>query len=53
MHRPNEKEFLQEVLRGVEDLPQELAQRLLEAIEGKGLDRAEVIRKLFEDFGRG
>lgn len=53
MHRPNEKEFLQEVLRGVDDLPEELAKRLLEVIEGKSLDRAEVIRKLFEDFARG
>jgi hypothetical protein len=52
MVRPNEREFLQEVLRDLADLPEGFARRFLELFDGKDPDRAEAIRRLFEDFGR-
>jgi hypothetical protein len=54
MQRPGEREFLQEVLRELPDLPPGLAQRLVEACDLGALgDRAEALRKLFEDSTRG
>ena len=52
MQRPNEREFLQAVLREVEGLPEGLGGRLMELVDA-GADRAEAIRKLFEELGRG
>jgi len=52
MHRPNEREFLREVLRDLDALPPGLADRLAEIVERKAADRAEAIRKLFEEFAR-
>ena len=53
MQRPNEREFLRNVLQEVEGLPEGLADRLIEVIEGRAADRAEAIRKLFEESARG
>jgi hypothetical protein len=53
MQRPNEREFLRDVLQEVEDLPPGLADRLIEVIERRAPDRGEAIRKLFEEFARG
>lgn len=53
MQRPNAREFLQVVLQGIDDLPEGLAQRLLEAVEASLGDRAETLRRLFEDHARG
>jgi glutamate synthase domain-containing protein 3 len=47
--RPNELEFLKEVLAEVEDLPQDLARRLVELVEAKPEDRAQAIRRLIEE----
>ncbi|HET8646426.1 MAG TPA: hypothetical protein VFO85_13110 [Vicinamibacteria bacterium] len=55
MQRPSEREFLQAVLRDLPDLPQGLAERLLEIVAAGPLagDRSEAIRKIFEDAARG
>ena len=53
MQRPNEREFLRAVLRELDGLPPPLADRLVEAVERKAPDRAELLRKLFEDAARG
>jgi hypothetical protein len=53
MQRPNEREFLQAVLREVEGLPEDLSGRLIELVEAPAEGRAEAIRKLFEELGRG
>jgi DNA helicase HerA-like ATPase len=53
MQRPNEREFLQAVLREVEGLPEDLGERLIELASAPAEDRAEAIRKLFEERGRG
>jgi hypothetical protein len=53
MQRPSEREFLQAVLREVDDLPEEVSGRLLEIVDTPAADRAEAIRKLFEELGRG
>jgi hypothetical protein len=47
--RPNELEFLKEVLADVEDLPPDLARRLVELVESKPEDRAQAIRRLIEE----
>lgn len=52
MHRPNEREFIQEVLRDLKDVPAELAARFAEILDRTDVDRAEAIRKLFEDSAR-
>ena len=52
MLRPNEREFLREVLRDLDSLPDGLADRLAEVVERKTADRAEAIRKVFESFAR-
>jgi hypothetical protein len=48
MTRPSAAEFLQAVLEALEDLPPELARRLVEIVDGPSADRAQVIRQLFE-----
>ena len=53
MQRPNEREFLQAVLRDIEGLPEGLAGRLVELVEAPAEARADAIRKLFEELGRG
>lgn len=53
MQRPNEREFLQQVLRELTDLPPALAERFGEVLERKEGDRAEAIRKLFEELAHG
>jgi len=53
VQRPNELEFLSEVLGEIEDLPEGFAERLAELVAGKPENRAEAIRKLFEELGRG
>jgi hypothetical protein len=53
MQRPNERELLRDVLKEVEDLPEGLADRLIEVVERRPADRGDAIRKLFEEFARG
>jgi len=53
MQPPIEREFLQGVLREIEDLPPALAQALIGAVETREGDRAEALRRLFEEAGRG
>ena len=53
MQRPGEKEFLQAVLREIEGLPQDLERRLVELVDAPAEGRAEAMRKLFEELGRG
>jgi hypothetical protein len=52
MHRPDEREFLREVLKELEALPPGLADRLAQVVEHPEGDRAEAIRRLFEEFAR-
>ena len=52
MQRLNEREFLQEVLRLAGELPEGIGERLAAALEGAPEERAEAIRKVFEDFAR-
>ena len=52
MHRPNEREFLAEVLRDIEDLPDGLAERLLELVHSSEANRAAAIRELLEEYSR-
>ena len=47
--RPNELEFLKEVLAEIEDLPPDLARRLVELVESKPEERAQAIRRLLEE----
>ena len=53
MQRPNEREFLQAVLREVEGLPEELGGRLMELVDAPATERADAMRRLFEELGRG
>jgi len=50
MQRPNEQEFLHQVLETLKDLPPELAQRFAEILKKKDVDRSQAIRELFEEF---
>jgi hypothetical protein len=52
MHRPNEREFLREVLREIDGLPEGLADRLAEVVDRPTGDRGDAIRQLFEELGR-
>ena len=47
--RPNELEFLAEVLAKIEDLPEGFADRLTKLVAEKTDDRAEAIRRLIEE----
>jgi hypothetical protein len=53
MQRPTEREFLLAVLRELDGLPPALVQGLIEATEAREGDRAEALRRLFEEAGRG
>lgn len=53
MHRPDERELLEEVLRQIADLPDGLARRLVEVLGSGPADRADALRKAFEEFARG
>ena len=50
MHRPSAEEFLAEVLQTLEDLPPDLSARLAEVLEQQTPDRAQAIRRLFEEY---
>jgi metal-responsive CopG/Arc/MetJ family transcriptional regulator len=50
MHRPSAQEFLQALIETLHDLPPELARRLEELLKKEGVDRAQAIRQLFEEF---
>lgn len=52
MQRLNEREFLQEVLRLAGDLPEGIGLRLAAVLDGPPEERADAIRRVFEDFGR-
>ena len=52
MHRPNEREFLAEVLGELPDLPQGLPERFVELLDKDDKDRASAIRALFEEYSR-
>jgi hypothetical protein len=47
--RPNETEFLTEVLAAVEGLPEGFAERLLKLVAENPADRGEAIRKLIDE----
>jgi hypothetical protein len=49
--RPGEIDFLKEVLGQLEGLPEHLAERLVALVESKPEDRAQAIRRLFEEQG--
>ena len=49
LQRPGELEFLKEVLGQLEDLPEHLAERLLELVEAKPDDRAQALRRLIQE----
>jgi hypothetical protein len=49
VQRPNELEFLSEVLGEIEGLPEGFAERLAELVAGKPENRAEAIRRLIEE----
>ena len=49
VERPNESEFLAEVLSRVENLPEGFAERLATLVADKPDDRAEAIRRLIEE----
>jgi hypothetical protein len=53
MQRPDERDFLQAVLRDIEGLPGQLAARLMELVDAPATERAEAMRRLFEELGRG
>jgi hypothetical protein len=53
VQRPNELEFLAEVLAAVEDLPPGFAERLAKLVADKPADRAEAIRRLIEEHSGG
>jgi hypothetical protein len=50
VERPNELEFLAEVLGQVENLPEGFAERLAKLVAEKPADRAEAIRRLIEEL---
>lgn len=53
--RPDEREFLSEVLEKVEDLPEGLSERLLKLVEEASeamSERADAIRRLLEEHSR-
>jgi hypothetical protein len=49
MPRPNAEEFLVTVLETLEDLPPDLAARLADVIKEQAPDRAQAIRRVFEE----
>jgi uncharacterized protein (DUF1778 family) len=53
MQRPDERDLLGEVLRELKDLPEGLARRLVEALDGPPEERADALRRAFEELARG
>lgn len=53
VERPNESEFLAEVLSQVENLPEGFVERLAKLIADKQEDRADAIRRLIEEHSGG
>ena len=53
MQRPDERELLAQVLAELKDLPEGLDGRLAQALDSAADDRADVLRKVFEEFARG
>jgi hypothetical protein len=53
MHRPTAHEFLLALLRQMDDLPPDFGRRFEELLRTQQIDRAQALRKLFEDFGGG
>jgi hypothetical protein len=51
--RSDQREFLSRVLEKVEDLPEGLSERLLKLVDEAPEDRADAIRRLFEEQTRG
>jgi hypothetical protein len=49
MHRPSAQEFLLELLKTIEDLPADFAERFEQVLKNNEADRSQAIRKLFED----
>jgi hypothetical protein len=49
MQRPNAQEFLVAVLETLDDLPPDLAARLVAVVEEQAPDRAQAIRRVFEE----
>ena len=52
MQRPNDQEFLSEVLRELPDLPEGLAERFIAILGEAPENRASAIRELFEEYSR-
>lgn len=50
MQRPSEREFLIEVLRDMEGLPEGLPARMSELLEATAEDRVRAIRELIEEL---
>jgi hypothetical protein len=50
--RPDDREFLTEVLQNVEDLPNGLKERLLKLVEEPAETRADAIRLVLEECSR-
>jgi hypothetical protein len=50
--RPDDKEFLAEVLQNVEDLPDGLKERLLKLVEEPAETRADAFRRALEESSR-
>jgi hypothetical protein len=50
MHRPSAEEFLLTLLETLQDLPPDLAGRLAELVKQPDADRAQAIRRLFEEL---
>jgi hypothetical protein len=49
MHRPSAAEFLQALLKTLEDLPPDFARRFAEVLKTDHVDRAQALRQLFEE----
>jgi hypothetical protein len=52
MHRPSGEEFLLTLLETLKDLPPDFARRLAEIVKQPDVDRAQALRRLFEEFAR-
>jgi metal-responsive CopG/Arc/MetJ family transcriptional regulator len=49
MHRPSAEEFLLTLLKTLDEIPPDLAQRFDTLLKTKHVDRSAAIRQLFED----
>ena len=49
MHRPGAEEFLKTLLEALDDLPPDFVPRFEEILKQHEIERAQVIRQLFED----